>query len=157
MKDPLREQISALLQQSRAHASFDDVVKDFPEKLRGVKPSGAPYSAWQLLEHMRLALSDIIDFCQNPKYVERKWPDDYWPKTEKPPSDAVWKSSIATIKKDIAEMQKLIENPTTDLYAPFPHGTGQNVLAEALLIADHNAYHIGQLALVRRLLGAWAN
>jgi hypothetical protein len=156
IQDPAREQIIALLRQSRAHAGLDDVVQNFPAKLRGVKPARAPYSAWQLLEHMRISQSDILEFCLNPKYVAMKWPDDYWPKSEKPANDGAWKNSISAIKKDLKAMEKLVEDPKTDLYTPFPHGTGQNVFAEALLIADHNAYHIGQLVLVRRLLGAWA-
>src|SRR5262249_31684186 len=98
---------------------------------------------------------DILEFSRSPKHVSPAWPEGYWPKTEKPPSDEAWKKSIAAVKKDAAEMQKLVENPKTDLYAKIPHGTGQNVLREALLVADHNAYHIGQLVLLRRLLGAW--
>jgi hypothetical protein len=155
MKDPVREQIIKLLEGGQAHVTFDDVIKDFPNKLRGAKPDGAPYTAWQLLEHMRIAQWDILEFSRDAKHVSPNWPQGYWPKTEKPPSDAAWKKSIASIKKDMAGMQKLVENPKTDLYAKIPHGTGQNILREALLIADHNAYHIGQLLLLRRILGAW--
>ena len=155
MNDPVREQVLSLLRGGQAHASFDDVIKDLPAKLRGTKPDGAPHTAWQLLEHMRLAQWDILEFSRNAKHASPQWPEDYWPKTEKPASDAAWKKSISSFKKDLAAMQKLVEDPKTDLYTKIPHGTGQNILREALLAADHNAYHIGQLVLLRRLLGAW--
>ena len=155
MNDPVREQVLSLLRGGQAHASFDDVIKDLPAKLRGAKPDGAPHTAWQLLEHMRIAQWDILEFSRNAKHASPQWPEGYWPKTEKPPSDAAWKKSISSFKKDLAAMQKLVEDPKTDLYTKIPHGTGQNILREALLAADHNAYHIGQLVLLRRLLGAW--
>ena len=155
MNDPVREQVINLLRGGQAHLSFDQVIKDFPPKLRGVKPPGAPHTAWQLLEHMRIAQWDILEFSRDAKHVSPSWPEGYWPKTEQPSSDAAWKKSVASVKKDLLAMEKLIENPKTDLYAKIPHGTGQNILREALLVADHNAYHIGQLLLVRRLLGAW--
>jgi len=155
MNDPVREQIIKLLQGGQAHLTLDDVLKNFPRSLRGVKPDGAPHSAWQLLEHMRIAQWDILEFSRSAKHVSPKWPEGYWPKSDGPPSDAAWKKSIAAIKRDLRVMQSLVKNPKTDLYSKIPHGTGQNILREALLIADHNAYHIGQLLLVRRLLGAW--
>ena len=155
MNDPVREQVLSLLRGGQAHASFDDVIKDLPAKLRGAKPDGAPHTAWQLLEHMRLAQWDILEFSRNAKHASPQWPEGYWPQTEKPASDAAWKKSISSFKKDLAAMQKLVEDPKTDLYTKIPHGTGQNILREALLAADHNAYHIGQLVLLRRLLGAW--
>jgi len=155
MNDPVREQVIKLLQGGQAHVTFDDVIKDFPARLRGIKPDGAPHTPWQLLEHMRIAQWDILEFSRNAKHVSPAWPQGYWPKTEKPANDAAWKKSIASIKKDLLSIQKLVENPRTDLYAKIPHGTGQNILREALLVADHNAYHIGQLLLLRRLLGAW--
>src|SRR5436190_6651935 len=155
MNDPVREQVVELLKGGHAHLTFDAVIKDFPAKLRGVKLDGAPYTAWQLLEHMRIALGDILEFSRDAKHVSPKWPEGYWPRTEKPASDEAWKKSIASVKKDLAAMQKLVQNPKTDLYANIPHRTGQNILREALLVADHNSYHIGQLLLVRRLLGAW--
>jgi DinB superfamily len=155
MGDPVREQVIKLLAGGQAHATLEDVVKDFPAKLRGVKPKGAPHTAWELLEHMRIALWDILEFSRDAKHVSPSWPEGYWPKTQKPPSDAAWKKSVAAIRRDLAAMQKLVGNPKTDLNAKIPHGTGQTILREALLVADHNAYHIGQLLLVRRLLGAW--
>jgi hypothetical protein len=155
MKDPVREQVIKLLQGGQAHITLDAVVKDFPEKLRGVKPEGASHTAWQLLEHMRIAQWDILEFSRSAKHVSPEWPAGYWPKTEKPPNDAAWKKSVLDIKKDGVAMQKLLEDPKTDLYTKIPHGTGQNILREALLVADHNAYHLGQLFIIRQLLGAW--
>jgi hypothetical protein len=154
MKDPVREQVIKLLRGGQAHLTLDDVIKGFPVKLRGVKPKGAPHTAWQLVEHMRIALWDILEFSRDAKHVSPPWPDGYWPTDEKPPSDGAWTKSIASIRRDIAAMEKLVENPKTDLYAAIPHGTGQNILREALLVADHNAYHVGQLMLLRRLLEA---
>jgi len=155
MNDPVREQLVAVLRGGNAHATLDQAVEDFPTKLRGVKPEGAPHSPWQLLEHMRIAQWDILEFSRNPKHVSPAWPEGYWPKTEKPPTADAWTKSVASFKKDLKAMQKLVEDPKTDLYARLPHGTGQSILREALLVADHNAYHIGQLVLLRRLLGAW--
>jgi hypothetical protein len=155
MSDPVREQVIKLLAGGQAHLTFEDVVKNFPAKLRGVKPKGAPHTAWELLEHMRIALWDILEFSRDAKHVSPSWPEGYWPRSQKPPSDAAWKKSVAAIRKDLAAMQKLVGNPKIDLNAQIPHGTGQTILREALLVADHNAYHIGQLMLVRRLLGAW--
>ena len=155
MNDPVREQVINLLRGGQAYVTFDDAVKNFPAKLRGSKPKGVPHTAWELLEHMRIAVWDILEFSRDAKHVSPKWPEGYWPKTANPPSDAAWKKSIASIKKDVAAMQKLVEDPTTDLYAKIPHGAGQNILREALLIADHNAYHIGQFMLLRQLMGAW--
>ena len=155
MNDPVREQIIKLLQGGQAHLTLDDVLKNFPQSLRGLRPAGAPHSAWQLLEHLRIAQWDILEFSRSAKHVSPKWPEGYWPSSDRPPTDAAWKKCISAIKRDCRAMQKLVENPRTDLYSKIPHGTGQNILREALLIADHNAYHIGQLLLVRRLLGAW--
>src|SRR5437867_9193564 len=133
MNDPVREQVVALLNSGNAHVAFDNVFKDFPPKLRGVKPKGAPHTAWQLLEHMRIVQWDILEFSRSAKHVSPEWPSGYWPKMAKPASDAAWKKSIASFKKDQAAMQKLIANPKTDLYTKIPHGTGQNILREALL------------------------
>jgi len=155
MNDPVREQVLALLKGGNAHVSFDNVFKDFPVNLRGVKPNGAPHTAWQLLEHMRIAQWDILEFSRSAKHVSPEWPGGYWPKTEKPPDENAWKKSLASFKRDLKAMEKLVADPKTDLYTRIPHGTGQNIYREALLVADHNAYHLGQLVLLRRLLGAW--
>jgi hypothetical protein len=155
--DELLKQLEALLSGGQAHATLADAVRDFPVELRGVAPAGLPYSAWQLLEHMRLALADILNFSAPPTggYQELPWPDAYWPKENAPASPAAWDRSIATIEKDLEKFKALLAKPDADLYKPFRWGTGQNLLREALLIADHQAYHIGELVVVRRLLGCW--
>ena len=135
-----------------AHLSFDEAVKGFPVKLRGAKPKGAPHTPWQLLEHLRIAQADILDFSRNPAYQEMKWPDDYWPKTEVPPDAAAWDHSVEQFRRDLKAMEKLVSDASVDLTARIPHGTGQTVLREALLVADHNAYHLGQLVFVRKML-----
>jgi hypothetical protein len=154
---PLREQLAALLQQGQAHATFDEAVKNFPADLRGAVPPNLPYSAWQLLEHLRITQRDILDFSAPPTggYHPIEWPDGYWPKSPQPPSAHAWDESIAAIHRDLKTFLALIEKPSSDLYKPFHWGDGQNLLREALLIADHNAYHVGELILLRRLLGAW--
>jgi hypothetical protein len=151
----LREHVIELLNGRGAHSGFDDVVKNMPEKLRGVKPDGLPHSAWMLLEHLRRAQWDILEFSRNRKYKSPKWPEGYWPETAAPPSKAAWDESIQQFRKDLKVMQQLVANPKTDLYARIPWGDGQTILREALLAADHNAYHLAQLVDVRRLLGAW--
>jgi hypothetical protein len=159
IKDPngkqLREHVLYLLNGGGAHARFDHVVKDMPEELRGEKPNGLPHSAWMLLEHLRLAQWDILEFSRNSKHKSPKWPEGYWPKTEGPPIAPAWNRSVQQFRKDLKAMQELVANPKTDLYARIPWGDGQTILREALLLADHNAYHLGQLVDVRRLLGAW--
>jgi hypothetical protein len=151
----LREHVIELLNGRGAHSGFDDVLKNMPEKLRGVKPDGLPHSAWMLLEHLRRAQWDILEFSRNRKYKSPKWPEGYWPETAAPPSKAAWDESIQQFRKDLKVMQQLVANPKTDLYARIPWGDGQTILREALLVADHNAYHLAQLVDVRRLLGAW--
>lgn len=152
----VRQHLLDLLQGGNAHVKFEAVVKDFPERLRGKKPEGQPHTAWRLLEHMRIAQWDILEFSRNPQHASPKWPEGYWPKTEAPPSAAAWTKSVAGFQKDLKAMEALVSNPKTDLYAPLSWGDGQTVLREALLVADHNAYHLGQLVTLRRLLGAWA-
>lgn len=154
--DRLRKQLAALLSWQDAHVDFDAVVKGLPPRLRGVQPAGLPYSAWQLLEHLRLAQRDILDFCVDPAYRARKWPDDYWPRSPVPPTPKAWQQSIAAVRADRRSLEKLLKDPTLDLFAKIPHGEGQTYLREFLLVADHNAFHIGQLVIVRRLLGAWS-
>jgi DinB family protein len=153
----LRVQLGALLDGGQAHAKFEDAVKDFPIALRGVVPQGLPYSAWQLLEHIRIAQKDILEFSAPPTggYQEKPWPDAYWPKNPEPPTPDAWDRSIAEIETDRAKFRSLITKADADLAKPFRWGTGQNLLREALLIADHNAYHVGELVMMRRLLGIW--
>jgi DinB family protein len=159
VKDPhgkqLREHVIYLLNGGGAHARFDDVVKDMPEELRGEKPNGLPHSAWMLLEHLRLAQADILEFSRNSRYTSPKWPEGYWPNDEVPLNTTAWNRSVREFRKDLKAMQALVANPKTDLYARIPWGDGQTILREALLLADHNAYHLGQLVDVRRALGAW--
>jgi hypothetical protein len=150
----LRRHLENLLQMEGAHISFEDAVTDFPSALRGTKPPGAPHSAWELLEHLRLAQEDILDFSRNPAYVDRTFPDDYWPASPEPPSEDAWQQSAQQFQQDLAAMRALIADPEQDLFAPFPHGTGQTLLREALLVADHNSYHLGQLVFLRKLLQA---
>ena len=151
----LRDHLLYLLQGGGAHAKFDEVIADIPTKLRGQKTSGLPHSPWMLLEHMRIAQWDILEFSRNPKHVSPGWPDGYWPRTEAPPSPVAWNASIKKFRTDLKAMQALVKNPKTDLFARIPWGDGQTVLREVLLVADHNAYHLGQIVDLRRLLGAW--
>lgn len=151
----LRQHLIELLAGGHAHAKFDDVIKDLPSNLRGTKPSGYPHSPWMLLEHLRLAQWDILEFSRNPKHKSPTWPEGYWPKTEAPPTDIAWNQSVQQFRKDLKTMQDLVADPKTDLFARIPWGEDQTILREALLVADHNSYHLGQLLDVRRLLGAW--
>ena len=151
----LREHLLELLQGGGAHAKFDDVIAEIPAKLRGQKPPGLPHSLWMLLEHLRIAQRDILEFSRNPKHVSPAWPAGYWPASEAPPNDASWNASVKSFRDDLQAMQDLVENPKTDLFAKIPWGDGQTVLREALLVADHNAYHVEQMVDTRRLLGAW--
>ena len=137
--------------------SLDDAVADLPAPLRGRKPDGLPYSPWQLLEHIRITQHDILDFCRNPKYKEIAWPDDYWPKSAEPPSDNAWDASVRQIGQDRVALEALVRDASLDLAARIPHGTGQTYLREILLVTDHTAYHMGELIVVRRLLGAWSH
>lgn len=151
----LREHLVNLLTKANAHATFDDAVKDLPVELRGKRPKGAEHSLWQLLEHLRIAQWDILEFSRDAKHKSPAWPDEYWPKNPAPPDEKAWDQSVRSFRRDLKTMCDLISDDETDLYAKIPHGDGQSILREALLIADHNAYHVGQLVLVRRLLGAW--
>jgi hypothetical protein len=153
--DPLRKQLVELLRMEGAHLSFDDAVADFPVKLRGIKPHGAPRTPWQLLEHLRIAQWDILEFTRDPKHVSPDFPSGYWPKSEAPPDDHAWDKSVRAFRADLKAMSDLVANDATDLLAPIPHAEGKTILREALLLADHNAYHLGELVLLRRLLGAW--
>lgn len=151
----LRAHLQKLLDWQDAHVGFDAAVDGIAPELRGAVPAGLPYSAWQLVEHLRLCQEDILDFCRNPAYAEKEWPDDYWPGAAAPPSASAWQKSIAAFRKDRDELKRLAADPGVDLFARIPHGSGQTILRELLLVADHNAYHVGQLVAVRRALGAW--
>ncbi len=151
----LREHLLYLLGGGGAHVDFDSVIAGWPGKLRGSKPKGLPHTAWQLLEHMRIAQWDILEFSRNPNHVSPEWPEGYWPSTETPPSPAAWTKSVKAFQADLKAMMHLVNSPRRDLFARIPHGTGQTILREALLVADHNAYHLGELVYLRRSLGAW--
>jgi hypothetical protein len=154
--DALRKHLSELLKGRNAHVDIDGALKGLPVKLRGAKAEGSPYTAWQLLEHIRIAQWDILEFSRNAKHVSPAWPDGYWPKTEAPPSTAAWNKSVKQVREELTAMEKLVLNKKNNLFRPLKHGEGQTLLREALLLADHNAYHVGQLVLLRKLLGAWA-
>ena len=152
----LRNQLAGLLRGGNAHVDLSAAVKDFPAALYGVKPQGSPHSAWDLLEHLRLALHNLLDFSTNPGYREPNWPDDYWPGPSTPPSEAAWRSSIRAIKSDLKAFEELVKDPESNLYAEIPWAKNhQTLLREVLLAGDHNSYHIGELVLLRRILGAW--
>jgi hypothetical protein len=153
----LRRHLARLLSWSDAHVSFDEAVAGLPVSARGRVPKGSPHSPWQLVEHLRLAQADILEFCVSRRYVEKKWPRDYWPATAKPPSARAWSASIAGFRRDRRALERLALNPRRDLLAPVPAGTGQTLLREIVLAADHAAYHVGQLVAVRRSLGHWAS
>ena len=153
----LRKQIVAVLAGGQAHATFEQAVEGFPPELRGVVVAGVPYSAWQILEHMRITQRDILDFSAPPTggYHGLEWPAQYWPKELAPEPDAAWDRSVAAVKGDRETFKKLILRPEADLGKAFRWGEGQNLLREALLIADHMAYHVGEMVLLRRVLGCW--
>jgi hypothetical protein len=151
----LRDHLLYLLRGGGAHLNFDAAVADLPPHLRGAKPAGQPHTPWRLLEHLRIAQWDILEFSRNPRHVSPPFPAGYWPAGDAPPDDGAWDRSVAALRADLKAMQDVVADPATDLFAPIAHGQGQTVLREALLVADHNAYHLGQLVLIRRLLGAW--
>ena len=151
----LREHLLYLLKDRGAHLNFDAAVADLPANLRGAKVPGVPHTAWRLLEHLRICQWDILEFSRNPKHVSPQFPEGYWPAGDAPPDAAAWDRSVAAFRADLRAMEDLVADPATDLFARIPHGEGQTILREALLVADHNAYHLGQLVLLRRALGAW--
>lgn len=149
----LRQHLLYLLKESGAHTTFDAAIGDWPVQLAGVKVANFPHTAWMLLEHLRIAQWDILEFSRNSRHVSPAWPEGYWPSSEAPESEQAWKASIAAVKSDLRAMEKLVSDPRVDLFAPLPWGDGQTVLREALLLADHNAYHIGQLVMLRKSIG----
>jgi uncharacterized damage-inducible protein DinB len=151
----LREQLVKVLDWEEAHVGFDKAVKGIPPSMRSVVPNGWEYSAWQLVEHIRIAQADILEFSITAKYKAKKWPDDYWPKSPAPRNAAAWSTSIAEVRKDRKALQRLAKDPRIDLTAEIPHGTGQTYLREILLVAAHNSYHLGQIVSLRKQLGIW--
>ena len=155
MCQSLRKHLVYLLSDGGAHVDFETAIARFPAARRGTKIAGAPHTAWQLIEHLRIAQWDILEFSRNPAHVSPKFPDGYWPRKDSPLSARAWNESVRAFQRDLSAMIRLVSNPKTDLFARIPHGGGQTILREALLVADHNAYHIGQLILLRKLLDAW--
>jgi hypothetical protein len=148
----LRQMLVDAIRGHQAHLDFDSVVKDFPPQARGAKPAGTPHTAWQLVEHMRIAQRDILDFSRDPKHKSPEWPEGYWPSTEAPPDTKAWDASIRGFRKDAHEFNGLLQDLTQDLFKPFEHGDGQTLLREALLTASHNSYHLGQLVFLKKML-----
>lgn len=148
----LRHHLTNLLTQAEAHVDVQSTLQNFPAKLHGRKPEGAPHTPWQLLEHMRIAQWDILQFSLDAKHKSPAWPEGCWPKTEKPPSDKAWDKSVREFLADLESVCRLVRDPKIDLFATIPHGDGQTYLREALLVADHNAYHLGQLVMLKRML-----
>lgn len=153
----LRQMLVDAMRGHQSHIDFDSAVEDFPIELRGRKPAGAPHTAWQLLEHLRLAQRDILDFSRNPNHKSPEWPEGYWPTTDAPPDAKAWDRSVSAFQKDIREFNKLVQDLQEDLFAPFEHGDGQTLLREALLLATHNSYHLGQFVFVKKTLLAEAS
>jgi uncharacterized damage-inducible protein DinB len=151
----LRRHLDELLAGGSAHADFETAVRGVPEALRGARPRGVDHSLWQLLEHLRLAQWDILEFTRNPRHVSPEFPRGYWPPAVAPDDAAAWEAAAAGFRSGLDAMRRLVADPATDLFTPLPHGEGQTVLREAQLVADHNAYHLGQFVHLRRLLGDW--
>jgi DinB family protein len=151
----LRDHLLELLRSRGAHLDFDKATGGLPPELRGAKAPGMAHTVWELVEHLRIAQWDILEFSRNPDHVSPSWPQGYWPAGEAPPDAAAWDRSVETFHRDLQAMQDLVADPRTDLYAKIPWGDGQTILREAILIADHNAYHLGQIVSVRQALGAW--
>jgi hypothetical protein len=151
----LRQHLLELLEGGQAHLNFDKATADMPLPLCGVKPPGLPFTVWRLVEHMRIAQSDILQFSIDPHHVSPDFPTGYWPLGDAPPTPEAWEEAITAFRADLRAMMTLVADPKTDLFMPITHGQGQTILRETLLVADHNAYHVGQLVIVRRLLGAW--
>ena len=151
----MKAQLAKALAWGDAHAGFDRAVKDFPAGLRGRRVRGLPHSAWEILEHLRIAQHDILDFARTANYEAMTWPDDYWPPSPQPPDAKAWDRSVAAFKRDRRAVQKMAADPKLNLDRKIAHGEGQTYLREILLVLDHNAYHVGELVQLRRLLGAW--
>ncbi|WP_295767754.1 DinB family protein [uncultured Mucilaginibacter sp.] len=149
----LTDEIIKLLNGGTAHATFDDAIEGLPAHQRSQKPNGLPYSIWQLVEHIRIALWDMLEFSKDGNHQSPKWPDEYWVKSEAPENDEVWEKSVMQIKTNLAEMTNLVK--TGELFIQIPHGDGQTLLREALQAADHTAYHVAEIIIIRRLLGSW--
>lgn len=151
----LREHLLSLLKGGNAHMTLDEAVKNYPVSMINVKFPKGTYSPWHLLEHIRITQNDILDFVRNSKYKEIEWPKEYWPPENKKATEKEWKKTISQFSADLKALQKIVLNPKTNLYAPISWGTGQTMLREIILVADHSAYHIGEFAIMRQVMGAW--
>ena len=147
----VRQRLVYTLQGKGAHLDYKSVLVDFPAKYRGKTFPGLPYTAWQLLEHLRIAQWDILEFSKDEKHVSPKWPEGYWPPETSPPDEQAWDNSVQRFLTDLKSMQELVSDPDNNLYQKIPHGNGQNILREAILVIDHNAYHLGQLVMLRKI------
>ena len=153
--EEVRKHSLYLLRGGGAHVHFDEAVSGFPAALRNRSVHDLPYTAWQLLEHMRIAQWDILEFSRNPEHVSPNFPEGYWPKDKQDPDEKAWNNSIQVFRAELSAMQELVSDTAVDILSPIPHGSGQTILREALLLSDHNAYHLGQFIVLRRLLGCW--
>ena len=151
----LRDHLLELLSGGSAHLGFEPAIEGLSPELAGKKAAGLPHTPWQLLEHLRIAQWDLLEFCRNPDHLSPSWPDGYWPEGEAPADEAAWHRSVEAFRRDLQEVKDLVADPKTDLYAKVPWGDGQSILREVLLVADHNAYHLGQIVAVRQGLGGW--
>ena len=153
----LRDHVLELLRGRSAHLDFDKAIGGLPPELRGAKAPALPHTVWQLLEHLRIAQWDILEFSRDKDHASPKWPEGYWPDTVAPPDESAWDRSVETFRRDLQQMQDLVADPQTDLHGKIPWGDGQTILREAMLVADHNGYHLGQIVCVRQALGAWGS
>jgi hypothetical protein len=151
----LRNQLVSLLDWGDAHMRFEEAVRDFPREFMNARPPNVPYTPWHLLEHIRIAQWDILDFIRNPNYAEMEWPKEYWPDRNEQADQARWDATLEAFHSDREALKRLASDPATDLYAPIPHGQGQTILREILLVADHNAYHLGEFAILRQVMDSW--
>lgn len=151
----VRDQLRALLQGGNAHMTFDEAVANFPREQMNTKLPHFPYTPWHLLEHVRIAQWDILEFIRNPQYVSPSWPEGYWPAEGSQADESAWEKTLTSFRADLQSLLEMVADPTVNLYTPIPHGNGQNVLREILVVADHNAYHIGEFATLREVMGTW--
>lgn len=155
VQQQIRQHLIEYLEGKHAHASIDDALQDFPLGIINSKPENCPHTFWQIIEHIRLTQNDIVDFIVNPNYIERKWPQDYWPKPEQAANEQTWNWSVSELKNDYQRLKGIVQDPKIDLLKTIPHGTGQTIFREVILVIDHNSYHIGQFILMRKMLGKW--
>ncbi|RME83040.1 MAG: DinB family protein [Caldilineae bacterium] len=155
--DGVRKQLLFLLRGGGAHMTLDQAVADFPSEHYNIRPPNVSYSPWHLLEHIRIAQWDILEFIRNPEHRSPPWPEGYWPAPDEHADESRWQETLAALRRDLQALVEIVEDPTTDLYADLPHAPGYNILREVLLVADHNAYHIGELAILRQVLDNWGD